>query len=903
MAFTSRGVSRLSLARRLGRDLPSLTARLGSPVEGMPLRLGEGPRDWTLPYAWDDTIDGLSSALVEQLCEAVTSRRPQAGAAGARYGLRRGLPRLGVRALSLAAELDPNLDPALMLGIWDSVGAALAAALHGTFRRALEVELGSAGRPPCAYLAGLAASFLPVRVKAQTSRGLPFERIEKAVGFTFYALVQAAVEAVVDEVGSRPGPVDPARSTERLLLAVDPLSYCSIRSRALQNDLNPWSLGEKAADALDTKVRPSDAGSWEQIEREVADQAVGDPRLRDELAAVGRRARCREVLLPLLLELDRGAEEPWAAVRAALASDEALDAFRADVKGSLAFFGNAGGPRAQARWQPLAGDAGDAEDLRRGTDALLLWRIDRALAGTLDRGARALRDERVAQDREELAQLYDKGRLYRLSGDGKPLLQAAVSRATGFLFVDLKGFTQRTVRSKELAVSDFLRREFYEPILAGARAVAARSREGLRLLNLVGDAAAFSGDPAALVELAAEVRRVCAEYERKVEQLAPPVKHVDYDGQRRELEQQQATEEEPLLLERTLLEGELARKSALAPEQLWAELERQIATRNAQLDAAFQAIQAKLAASPVEARGGVQRELASVSQAQEKLVAGARRALQHLEGRSGEEKAAAVLELLTGREQSRMQEIDRALEAVRLRFGQELAALSRAAQAAGSGLVAGVFISFGASAEDIRIADPLFGDVRVSVAEKLNEAARGTGRSAKVLAEVEEGVRLASFKRGGAPLRSPFFVHLDTVDAGRQAGEIYNGGQALSGDALDAFLRATAGARFHFQRILGPPDLAEEIVQKLALPDQWRLILSLPASGEIAQALAFRRVGQVVFRGFEEAGPCEVYELLPADGQLMRLLARNHLARWVQEARATPGQLLTALPGGDAATG
>ncbi|MHB8417651.1 MAG: coiled-coil domain-containing protein [Myxococcales bacterium] len=894
--FTSRGVGRLALARRLGRDLPSLAAALGSPVEGMPFRLGEGPRDWTLPYAWDDQIDGLASILVERLCEAITGRRPGGGAASARYGLRRGLSKLGARSVTLAAELDPNLDPSLMHAIWDSVGSTLAGALHGALRRALEAELASANRPPFAYLAALAASFLPVRVKAQPSRGLPFERVEKAVGFAFFALVQAAAESAVEEIAARPVPIEPGRSCERLLLALDPLSYCSIRSRALQNDLNPWGLGEKPADALDSKVRSSEASPWEQQEREISDQAAADARLREELAAVGRRARCREVLLPLLLELDRGGEEPWAEARAALASDEALDAFRADAKGSSTMVGNGGGPRALALWQPLIGDAGDPEDLRRGVDALLLWRIDRALAGPLDRAARSLRDERGVAAPGDLAPLHERGRLYRLSGDGQPLLRISAARETGFLFVDLKGFTQRTVRSKELAVADFLQREFYEPILEAARAVSQRSGGGLRLLNLVGDAAAFSGETAALVELAAEVRGVCVAYEQKLQDLAPPAKRVDFEAQRRNLELQQAAAEEPLLLERTLLEGELARKGALSPEQLWPELERQIAARNAQLSSAFQAITAQLPGAPEASKPALQLELQRISRAEEKLVSGARQALQHVESQSAEEKAAAVLELLTGRERSRMQEIDGALEALRQRHEQELAALARSAQAEGSGLVAGVFISFGASAEEIRMPDPLFGEVRVSVAEKLNEAARGTGRSARVLAEVDELARLLSFKRGGAPLKSPFLVHLDAAEAGKPASEIYNGGQALSGEALDAFLRTTAGARFHFQRLVAPADLAEEIAQKLLLPESFRLIVSVPATLEIAGALAFRRVGRVVFRGFEEAGPCEVYELLAADGQLMRMLARNHLARWVQEARGALRQQLASLP-------
>jgi hypothetical protein len=278
------------------------------------------------------------------------------------------------------------------------------------------------------------------------------------------------------------------------------------------------------------------------------------------------------------------------------------------------------------------------------------------------------------------------------------------------------------------------------------------------------------------------------------------------------------------------------------------------------------------------------------------MVSGARAALEHLDGLDEGEKDLALQNLFTGREQSRLVELDAALEKLREEFAQKLALVNKAAQAGGSGLVAGVFISVGAAAEEIRIDDPVFGEVKVSVAERLNEAARGTGRSSRVLAEVEEATRAAAFKRGHSSLRTPFFVHVDAPEPGKASGEIYNGGQALSGEALDVFLRTTVGPRFHFQRAIARGDLASEIEEKLLLPDHWSLILSLPSAGEISEVLAFRRAGHVVFRGFEEAGGCDVYELLPADGALMRLLLRNHLAHWVHEARTAPGQLLSGLP-------
>ncbi len=896
---SNRALARLTLLYRLGRDLPSAAARLGTLVESMPFRLGEGPRDWVLPVGWDDEAHDASSAAIDQLCELIAGRRKvtMSPVKPGRYLVRRGMPRLAARAIVAAAELDPYLDPTLMTAWWDGTAAKVAGALQRVFLRALESELASAARVPFAVLAALAVPWLPARVKNQPLRGLAYERLEKAVGFAFFSLAESAAELAIEEVSTRPGPVDPGPSGDRLRLALNPLAYCSIRAKALQNDLNPWSIGEKLSELWSSKAgRGVDVvGPWDQIEREMLDKVLADTQLREEAEGVGRRSRLRELLLPLLLEGDR-ADEAWTAIRTALSADEALDAFRADAKGSSALLGQAGGARVQALLQPLLGTATTMDDSQRGTRCLLCWRADRALVESLDRAQRSMRDERLTAGTSELGELYQRGRLYRLSGDGKPFLQTVQTQVTGFLFVDLKGFTQRTVRSKEIAVADFLRREFYEPILEAARKFVPKGNGELRLLNLVGDAAAFSGEVPALVRLSTEIRALCAEYDRKLESLAPAGKRPDHETERLDLEQRQARAEERLLLERTLLEGELARKASLTAEQRWAELERQIALRNSQLAQGFQEVVQRLKASPAHERPALELEMKRISEAQEKLVSGARAALEHLEGLEEGEKDLAMHNLFTGREQSRLVELDAALEKLRADFAEKLAAISKAAQAGGSGLQAGVFISVGAEAEEIRIGDPVFGEVRVSVAERLNEAARGTGRSSAVLTQVEEAARAAAFKCGHPGLKTPFFVHLDAAEPGKASGEIYNGGQAISGEALDVFLRSTTGPRFHFQRQIGKGDLAAEIEDRLFLPDHWSLILSVPADGEISEVLAFRRAGRVVFRGFEEAGGCEVYEVLPADGALMRLLLRNHVAHWVQEARSAPGQLLSALP-------
>src|SRR5205085_4987740 len=66
---------------------------------------------------------------------------------------------------------------------------------------------------------------------------------------------------------------------------------------------------------------------------------------------------------------------------------------------------------------------------------------------------------------------------------------------------------------------------------------------------------------------------------------------------------------------------------------------------------------------------------------------------------------------------------------------------SEIALAAGEQLEAGIFISYGAPPEVATFEDHVFGAIKVAIAEKINESARGTARSGGVRARVDALVR------------------------------------------------------------------------------------------------------------------------------------------------------------------
>ena len=888
----------LTRAGALGHRLPDLPPLF-------PFRLGESARDWALPYAFDDRIVALGSTAVDELFDLLADRR-QAGIEPSqtpRYGLRRGIQPWATRLAASASEIDPHLDPALMEAWCDRSAGSLGEELTSAFTRAIEAELLEDGAPPFAMLMAVAAPTLAEtlkgRVKSRTIRGMSYERLEKALGLALFSLIELSAQRAIREIERRPRPRDTRAATGRVRLCLNPLSYCSIRSRVLQNGLNPWWLsdelnelwGARRADELLT--RPID-----QLVDLALDQLLQDSGARARHAKAGRVTRLRHELLRLLWDFDRGPEEPWGQVRVALAQEDRLEELRRDAKGTLQKLQHAGvTAKALGGLQALLGGGGDLEDLQVALVAQVTYAIDRLVAEHTDRLARGLRDSRSEGDVRQLIALYDQGRLYRLSADPKPILHLAQRRTSGHLFVDLKGFTQRTVRAKEIVVADFLRREFYEPILRAAGSLNVNGGAEVKLLNLVGDAAAFAGEVPALVRLATEIRRLCNTYQRTLAGADLGASAGEDERSRRDLESRLAVLEEPLLLEASLLEGEIARKQAMTAEEREIELTRQLQLRASELAGAHREVRDKLAAADGVARGALEAEMLRLSESQESLAATARSTLERLAPAEPKMRANAVLELITTRERLRLEDLARAVRQAREQASREAAErrrLQRTVQ--GDGMEAGVFISFGAAPEEIRIEDPVFGEVRVSVAEKLNEAARGTGRSSKVAEEAAEALRRAMARSGNAQLRDPFAVHVGPTGT-ESATEIFNAGEAISGEALQVFLQRSIGDRFHFERVLRRAELAPEILEQLAVPDRLKLIVSLNATGSLSDALLFRNVGFVLFRGFEEGEGCDVYELLSSDQRFTKLLTQHHLQRWADEAKATPTQLLTGLPG------
>lgn len=501
--------------------------------------------------------------------------------------------------------------------------------------------------------------------------------------------------------------------------------------------------------------------------------------------------------------------------------------------------------------KPSAGWLRPAEAQKAWVQAATVLAIDVALERLLANAERAIAHRSGSESEEGLEAEHDRGRLYRLAFANVPILRKR-SRAPsmGHLFCDVKDFTKRTAFLKEAVVADFLQREFYQPILTAA----ARHQHGLAHLgdkggiylnNLLGDAVTFSGDVASLVELAHDIRHALQSYSGRLEEEAA-----------REAVARSITEVEE--------------RSAARKQKLLASLE---------------------VAQRAEEKGTLDPE-------------------------SGEEPSLRV----------------RALRTELLRLADEREA--ELSLVRGERLEAGIFISYGAAPEVATFEDAVFGAIKVSIAEKINESARGTARNGGVRARVDQLISQARQVRGRPELTCPFTVHLsqplsiavspeleqavrhalEDSDLERaelvlqesvrgfvrrlanasqgQGGDIYNGGAALSEEALEAYLASRGSDFLVLRREIDASALHPALADRFVFPHPHLSLVLLVASSSQALHELFVFQGRALFKGLEKQAGLGVYEMVPPGTEFFTLLAQHHVAGWLREMEETGGQEL-----------
>lgn len=409
---------------------------------------------------------------------------------------------------------------------------------------------------------------------------------------------------------------------------------------------------------------------------------------------------------------------------------------------------------------------------------------------------------------------WEAGRLYRISARPAPILRAAAGRPLGHLFADLKDFTRRTALLGQAAMAEFLRREFYLPILAAAKEHFGgmqhlADRGGVSVNNLLGDAISLSGDIQALVALAGEIRRLMAAYGRRLDR--------EISGEA--IARQVASIEEGF-------------RSALAAAAREAAEARAAASRAApgppQAEAAAGAARAEAALARLEA----ERDRAVARARGEGLEAGI------FVSHGPAPLLVAIDDEVFGH--NRVAIADKINESAR---GTARAAPARARADA-------LLAAERAARQDPRLPHAW----SVFVGQPLSLTLPPEVEAA-ALAAARAGDLAGALRAVSAPVREALLQA--ARDEAAERGDIYNGGAALSGEALEAFLSAAGRARA-VRRAEVPPDRIPE-----ALRRRWffgngpeTLVACLHPDGRLAEV--FRYAGKAAFKGI---GDVPVWEL------------------------------------------
>ncbi len=910
------------------------------PFRDLPFRLGESLAEAKVPFAFDDVLDRQASRAVSDLI-ALLQRRfaPTTDEAlGAKLTLREECmsPRFTTRdspeqeVVLLASRTDPHLD----CGLVDSwmarggSGAQLLSGLTAVLARAIEEEVKNRCQVQYSYLATLAVANLledkKAFLKAIPLRGFSYERLEKAVGLCLFAIVAVALRSARARFERRNLGVDLRHTLLLMQTTLNPFAYISIKSRALQNDVNPWGLSPKAAILLeefyDLVLQREPQPTY--LEERICEAVTSNRPALEAAARGGLRYEARRRLGDLLSYFDDGRTDWLRMVASVVRRDSDLDALMYNhkslgaIRRHLEMLGRGHRPDetgrkrigavtelidALSRGDPVRRSCAGLPSPSRladiGLTAFVAFILDRFGDGRLEEARGHLHHSRDGSTSpSDLSETWESGRLYRLSSDGRPFLMPMRRRVQSQMFIDLKGFTRRTHRAKEVVMADFMREQFYKPILQAAQrrfqgpTSTEKGEAPIELHNLLGDAAAFAGSTRDLVDLARDLRRIGCVYAERLEAAAPS---LGDDAVSDELalgleKQEEEARGKILALQRRIdaVQNEMNRKAAIPQSEKVLLLESLFEARFEELNQLQKKATDRLDDCDDTLRANIETQLKRLDVWKRQLHERHESTRAALAKMDPEDRDPALTELLCKPDERKLTELREELGRARGEASTRRKVLEdRRRDVRGFGLETGIYISHGASAEVISFEDKLFGPLRVAISEKINEAARGTARNPEIKAKMDAYLERERRERRRPGLSWPFLVYVDSAyslvlpptlstkvdhavrdqdlsmaeetarDLGRWTlrdlhramgrgdgkppemvhllNDIHNLGLALSEEALEAFVEETLSSRFHFQHTVKISELHRDLQEPFVyLEDSLSFFISVPADAQ-----------------------------------------------------------------------
>jgi hypothetical protein len=806
-------------------------------------------------------------------------------------------------------------------------------------------------------------------LKKIPSKVLSFEKLDLAVGQLCYSMLKEIQTEVFNEVRYRDLILNVTQLEYLVKGMTNPLLFVSIKSNLLANDRNPYDLDPAAftflSDLLgqiDTDLRDVN-GCLQELVLRAKSHRVGREILTHSWLIRG----LREAIYRYLRDYEdyTGGTDLWlyylfgsnSLLKSSLTEETAGKRLLEDLSNLMSEESAPADPERNRRivtienffkshkkgrvLKRLLFASRLDRQLQEVIEASLLYELDTRWNRQIEAFLEQMDNRTDKKSKAELREDYSRGILYRLATDSRPILQDLTLHKEGHLFLDLRGFTQRMSRTKEIAMADFMLKNFFWPVLHVAKSYV--TKEGVRLNNFLGDALSFSGRIESLVALSQELRRVFHAYTSKVEEKRGILGDTDeartmetrYHEQKRLVLKQRKVVEESI----HNMEQELQAKEVLNPFYLLRIQEEEFASKLLHYQREILRINQEIQEASDEA---VKRELMEHKQKlirTREAVSEQKNNLTRTIAQFDKNELREIFRLVCADARDDLEELHVALkesfatEAELTRaYKTEMVALSD------QGVEYGLFISYGDAAEILTFEDQFWGKVNVAIADKLNEAARGAGRSLTTKKRLEALLRNSRWIRGNPHLEYPFHLYIDKsyglvlppelsaeLDAavrsrnrenahnvtdsisasltddveeamkgfGEESWEIlagvndiYNLGEAISQDALQAYLTETRATAYHFEKEADITELHADIQNRFFFPaPTLQFVVSVHKADNALSFTLFRYAGTLVFKGFETQQPTPVYELLRRGSAFCQLLQKHHLSDWYQDAR------------------
>ncbi len=775
----------------------------------------------------------------------------------------------------------PYIDSAILAG-WlgsDGHGRKFMRWASELFEKTLREEARGEGEEKTSYLALLAAINTirkkKEKIKAYRIKGLSYERLDLVTGLAVFHALRSALRDTLDKLKVA-GATSYNPFTDALLSSsIVPRSFLSIPSNLLSVSLNPYGLNSESFEALSGLPMTFGADTLDPAEKAHALKERSDT--VEALKQQGDIIRFRDEALKYLMEFDLPGTDAQAILFEVYNEDRLIRNFLSDARATASlnrsldeikkrfindtmsveaissFQGFLSGFKKSMLGGILKSSKKDMEAALPLIEGYYACRLDDHIEQyeSLMRGY--LADRRGEFNQNTLLEEYGRGRLYRFSVDDRPILKTLEVEEEGQLFVDMKDFTRKTLKVKEIAMAEFMKEYFYKPILSAASRYGVGTgigtdERGINLTNLPGDAAIFSGGVTYLVSLARDIQAIIRRYREQLLRRLPPRKdedlledvHKSFEARKEALKQKREDLNRAFEAREQGVESRLV---ALGEEEHRLERTYRDELENAikgELEAGlYISYGAKAEVMLIESRHDISGPVkVSIG---EKINEASR-------GTFRSPMVMAKLEMLMENEKAKKRQ--------RLKYPFD------------------VYIDRFYSIKMPPELDSAF--------EKLLTNRKAS--SAQAMAQIMANEFLNDLKKitSGETFSNLRLVSFTT--------DIYNKGQALSSSALQAYIREAKGTKSFFQKTVEVQDLNPNIQDAFFFPvtplEFW---IGLESVKGVERVEVFYRSGEVIFKGFEANLPTVIYEMVNPEGDFFKALSKSHIHNWIEDAKKAQG--------------